>query len=273
MDYTVSDWVLNLAPLPLIGLGIFLLLTAAAGIGALVRRRHRAKDGQDDEEANSQEGYVVSAVLGLLALLLGFTFALAVDRFDTRRSLVLQEANAIGTTYLRAQLLDEPHRSRLSALIVRYVDNRLAVSHATTPEETTRLLAVTDALQTRLWAATVAAVKPTPDSEIAASFVETMNETIDLAAARKIARRAHVPTRVHEMLLIYMMISAGVLGYVVDGRRRLPGGLLLALLTMSMMLIIDIDRPTRGGITVSQRPMEELKASIAAQPPAVFDAR
>ena len=83
-----------------------------------------------DHTPDGQEGYVVSAVLGLLALMLGFTLAMAVDRYETRRALVLEEANAIGTTYLRAQLFGEPHRARLSKLLVEYNDNRLALALA-----------------------------------------------------------------------------------------------------------------------------------------------
>src|SRR5262245_8635230 len=111
MDWQIfEDW-LSRSPLVLVAALLFGAMCAAAAIGLLFRRSHRetgvgGSDGGDD-------GYVVSAVLGLLALLLGFTFSLAADRFDTRRILVLEEANAIGTTYLRAQLLTEPHRARM----------------------------------------------------------------------------------------------------------------------------------------------------------------
>ena len=91
-----------------------------------MRSDRRRKATGSGLATDNQEGYIVSGVLGLLALMLGFTLAMAVDRFDTRRVLVLQDANAIGTTYLRAQLLDEPHRSRISRLLVDYTDNRIA---------------------------------------------------------------------------------------------------------------------------------------------------
>ena len=89
------------------------------------------------------EGYVVSAVLALMGLLLGFTFALSVDRFETRRALVLQEANAIGTAYLRSQALTEPHRSRMSKALVDYTNNRIAleaVRYKSEPDAMTDLL-------------------------------------------------------------------------------------------------------------------------------------
>lgn len=119
---------LSSTPLPWVALGLFAAMCAAAALGILLKvQRNRRRDAS---EADGQEGYIVSAVLGLLALLMGFTFSLAVDRFDARRALVLQEANAIGTTYLRAQLLIEPHRSRMTDLLVRYTDNRILLAKA-----------------------------------------------------------------------------------------------------------------------------------------------
>ena len=85
------------------------------------------------QEDHNQESYLVGSMLGLLALLLAFSFSMALDRYEERRHLVIQEANAIGTAYLRTQLLDEPHRARLSGLLVDYTDNRIALgdgSHA-----------------------------------------------------------------------------------------------------------------------------------------------
>src|SRR5262245_17809846 len=84
-------------------------------------RLHRAKD----EPRRSQIGGVQGAVLGLLGLLLGFTFAMGVSRYDTRRNLVLKEANAVGTTWLRAGFLPEAHRAPVKELLTRYVDLRL----------------------------------------------------------------------------------------------------------------------------------------------------
>src|SRR5262245_54435690 len=101
---------------PLWEIGLFLIggMFLAGLLGAWSRRRFERRGGDEKEEGSGQEGYVVSAVMGLLALLVGFTFSMAIDRFDTRREHVLTEANAIGTTYLRTQLLEEPHRARIS---------------------------------------------------------------------------------------------------------------------------------------------------------------
>src|ERR1700754_3017595 len=145
-------WLLWLAP--------FVALGLAYGVGSWLRtRRQPAAASSSDEEANF-DGYIVSGGVGLLALLMGFTFGLAVDRFDARRLAVLQESNAIGTTYLRAQTFPEPQRGQLSQLLTRYVDVRLALAMSNNYEKSVRLLADTEALHASLWTVTIAAVAP-----------------------------------------------------------------------------------------------------------------
>jgi hypothetical protein len=254
-----------------------LLLAAAlaAGLtGQLLRRGSERRQKQAKgpvPSTESQEGYVVSGALGLLALMLGFTLAMAVDRFDQRRLLVLEEANAIGTTYLRAQLFAEPHRTRLSKLLVEYTDNRIALATATRGE-VTKLIADNDRMITELWIATAAAFDSVSSLDFSTAFLETMNNMINLDAARKTARMAHVPTKVLAVLSIYIIVTAGVLGYVLTAfRGRLAGGFLVALLTLLLALIIDLERPTTGGVRESQAPMELLRASLKNRPPVVFD--
>jgi hypothetical protein len=255
----------------LLVLGVLLLIGLA---GYAVRQWHDARHRQPPEEKEGgQEGYLVSAVLGLFALLLGFTFALAVDRFDARRMLVLEEANAIGTTYLRAQLLEAPHRARISGLLVAYADNRIALGKATELDAGAReMLATNDRLVTELWQATAAAFPSIRDFDFSSSFIDSVNTVIELDAKRKTARRARVPPGVFAVLGIYGAGVALVLGYVLTGwRGRIAGVFLLALFTLSVMLIMDIDLPTSGRINESQEPIEQLRASLSGWRPAVFD--
>ena len=120
---TFGEW-LALAPLWVIGLAIFCGLTGAALIAGGLRRYQNRKQAPGESTAEaSEEAVAITSVLGLLALLIAFTFSIALDRFDTRRANVLQESNAIGTTYLRAQLLEEPHRSphqQIAGRLYRY---------------------------------------------------------------------------------------------------------------------------------------------------------
>jgi hypothetical protein len=272
MIATILDW-LDDAPLSLLGALLLICMMAASFASYAVRRRQERSDGakEDARRSEGQEGYIVSAVLGLLALLMGFTFSLATDRFETRRELVLQDANAIGTVYLRAQLLGEPHRTRLSHLLIEYTDTILALANAE-PDGTAPLRARDDALLTDIWAAAAAGFDSIKQFDFSSTFVDSVNSMIDLDSSRRVARNAHVPTEVFAVLLVYLIVTAGVLGYVLSAQRgRLAASFLMGLLTLSLLLIIDIDRPISGGIHESQRPMEQLKASLKGQPMAVYD--
>jgi hypothetical protein len=265
VNFNAVDWLFDRAPIWLLGSGVLLLLLGASEVGW-----RRSPEAEPGKENRSQEGYLVSAVLGLLALLLGFTFSMAISHYDARRTLVAEEANAIGTAYLSAQALDEPHRSRISGLLAQYVDNRLALAGAVEPEQAQRLFAVTDALHVQMWSATLAAVRPTRDA-VSASFMAAMGRIMDLAVTRRAVRSARVPRRVFLVLLVYMTVTAGLLGYVMAASLRFARRVFLVLLTISFLLILDIDEPTRGGVIEVQAPMEDLKAAIAAQPPARFE--
>ena len=268
-----SNW-LALAPLWVIGLVIFGGLTAAVMIGKTVGRHQNAetpRKGGEDAESGDQ-AITLSSVLGLLALLVAFTFSIALDRFDTRRANVLLEANAIGTTYLRAQLLEQPHRARISKLLTDYTDARLAVATVSAGPRQRALLATSDRLIVDLWAATVAASPSMRPYGFSHSFLDTMNNLIDMDAARKASRQAHVPAAVFLALFLYQFVAAAVISYVVGGRTsRRTAWVLLGLFGLLLVLIIDIDRPTSGVITESQEPMLQLQAFLKAQPPGSFD--
>ncbi|MCJ8156642.1 hypothetical protein [Sphingomonas sp. LaA6.9] len=266
-----SNWLVQ-TPLWAIGLVMFGGMIGASLIGWALRRRHNHARGIAGESEDGEQGMMVPAIMGLMALLVAFTFSLAVDRFDARRGNVLLEANAIGTTYLRAQLLEQPHRARMSKLLADYTDTRISL--ATTPPSPAQrpLLATSDRLIADLWTETVAAfpsMRPYPSSS---AFLETMNELIDMDAVRKAGRQAQVPSEVFLVLFLYQFITAGVIGYVVTGNASRKTALVLFLLLgIFMVLILDINRPTTGGITESQEPMLQLQAFIKAQPPESFD--
>ncbi|MFA7602296.1 MAG: hypothetical protein WCY29_04735 [Novosphingobium sp.] len=266
----VEQW-LEATPVIVIGALTLLLMIGAAFVGSLARGRLRKGKSGDGERNDSRDGYVVSAVLGLLALLLGFTFSLAIDRFEARRTLVLQEANAIGTSYLYAQLLDEPHRSRMSQILLAYSDNRVALGTADS-NEARPLLVKNDRLLVELWAATAAAFDAVKATPFANAVPQAVSEVIDLDAKRKAARHARVPNVVFLMLMIYVVVTAGMLGYVrAVSHRVVAVGFLFVLKVMSLMLILDIDRPNGGGVRESQEPLVTVRDTLHAQPPGMFD--
>ena len=268
-----DDWLL-FAPLWLIGLVAFAGMMAASLLGAALRRHQdtRARRLPKSElSSDADEGLMVSAVLGLLALLVAFTFSIAISRFDDRRANVVNEANAIGTTYLRAQLLDPPHRETISRLLAEYTEVRIWLASSNPGAGTTRLMNKSDLLVAELWKATVVAFPSMRPYSYSVLFVEAMNRLIDMDAVRKAGRRAHVPSTVFLALMLYQFMAAGVISYAVTGRGgRRTGIVLFVLLGALLILIIDVDRPTSGGITEDQRPMLELRDFMFSHPPESF---
>src|SRR6185437_8354890 len=194
----------------MLGTVLLVALIAAACLGRAARPwvHHTESDSKDDHG----EGYSVSAILGLLALLTGFTFSLAIQRVEERRALVLEHANAIGTAYLRVQLLPEPHHARLSGLIVAYTDNAIALAKAS-PRETGALVTQDNDILTQLWEATAAGYDSVKTLPFSGPFISSINSVIEDDGARRAARSAHVPIEVFAVLLIYLVGTAGVLGY------------------------------------------------------------
>src|SRR5688572_28298754 len=224
------NWFYAESPVALVAITVVALLFGSSALVMYFRRRRGVERKADEKGA---EQLIVSAILGLLALLLGFTFALAIDRFDTRRALVVAEANAIGTAWLRAGLFDEPHRSRLSHLLEGYAANRLRLATARNRDEVLPLLERSELYHRRLWEATEAPVRPIRHLEITPTLIEIMNSLIDIAAERKAARRAHVPPRVLTILLLYMTATAYAVGYALLGMRvRWAALVLLGLLSL-----------------------------------------
>jgi len=266
INYSAAERLINFVPIWVLSLSIFLLLVlaAAGGHGA---RRFRQRGGEAEAD---QEGHIIGATIGMLALFLAFTFAMAVDRFDQRRGMVVAEANSISAAYLMAQTFDPPHRIQISQILSRYLDNRIATARSPDPERAVALLAVGDRLKNQLWAASLAAVADRRD-DVSSSYLQSAHELIEAAATREAARRSRIPAPVHAALLIIAMITAGVLGFVMNGTSRyIEMGILLTLVTAAMTLIVDLDRPTSGMVTESQLAMERLKARIQDSPPEAF---
>jgi hypothetical protein len=258
---------IHTAPLALVGLVFFVLLLWGVEVGY---RGHgwllRLRPPGDNKEKGAQD-HLLAAVLGLLALLLGFTFSVALDRYETRRELVVQEANAIGATWLRTQLLDEPNRSAMTGLLRDYAKTRLAWSMVDEFD-----MAPTNALQAKIWAVTTNVVRTDTTQGVGRMLVDSVNQTFDLASSRKAERTAHIPSRVFEVLLIYAVLSMAMLGYIMrSGRQahRVATTLVLTLISLALVLILDLDRPRSGGIQVPQEPLEQLMASMKTPAPAL----
>jgi hypothetical protein len=263
----------QLSSLSIIGvvLAIFGSMLAAAFAGHSARRLRSHPSPDREQGERMQESYLIGSMLGLLALLLAFSFAMGVDRFEERRHLVVKEANAIGTSYLRAQLLDEPHRTRLSTLLVAYADNRLALGSATKAELQPRL-AFDERLIMDIWAAVTAARDSANNHGISVAVLAAFNDIIDINTERNVARVVRIPEPVLLLLYGFLVATAGVLGFFLEERRAWFGAFtLFLLLSLYVSIISDLNRPASGNIRESQEPMRILQKSLKSQPPGVFD--
>jgi hypothetical protein len=244
-----------------VGVLVLLLLAIEAGY----RAGDRVPSGWTDS-AKAPVLAISGAIFGLLALLLGFTFSMSLNRFEQRKELVVQEANAIGTTYLRARLLPQPEQSAMVALLRTYVDTRLDFfNFRQNPEQFKATLNRTGQLQDELWSHAASVLPKTNPPVTAGLLIQSLNEVIDLHTKRLTAMENHVPEPVL-LLLVAVAIMAGLtVGYAcgLQNRRHFFSTMIMALLiAMVITIILDLDRPSRGLIQVSQNSMIRLRDSI-----------
>jgi hypothetical protein len=232
-----------------------LLLSLEAGF------RVGRRTGRDaDVHASGQVGAVQGALLGLLGLLLAFSFGAAGTRFLDRQDLIVREANAIGTASLRADLLDEPQRAELRAALKSYTGHRLAVSASLRAGLDPSVLAEVERLQARIWRAAIAGVAARP--AFALAILGPVNEVIDVHALRLAAGRKHLPSLVLGVLIACSALAISVIGYGcgLGGRRRAPMTVPLAfLIAAALWITLDLDHPRAGLLQISDAPLAALE--------------
>jgi hypothetical protein len=229
------------------------------------RIRHRS------EQLREPLGVLQSALLGLVGLVLAFGLALAVGRYESRRAAVVDDANAIGTTYLRAQTLPEPIRTRSLQLLVRYADTSIRLSQAV-PASTKadQTIVYGQKLQRQLWGLAGQALAEAPIASAPRLYVETLNAMIDQQTVRIAALNNRVPGPVLAVEVIFAAVALGLLGFYLAllGRGVLPVLLSAALVCLLLLVTFDLDRPTRGSIRVPATPLTNLRASMELPPAA-----
>jgi hypothetical protein len=252
-------------PLWAIGIAAMVLLLAAARIGFAVGRRSRTgEDVGEDGAFTTTQG----AILGLLALLLAFTYSLAAGRHDLRKQVVIDEANAIGTAYLRAGLMPSPHREELERLLRRYVDLRLELASVPIFDPGASTAArESEATHASLWSVVSKLTTERTPTPVDALAVAAVNDVIDLHAKRLAALRDQVPEIVLVLLGFVATVALALTGFAagIRGRRSRLLTFVLTLLIVAVMLVtMDLDRPRRGFIRSDQASMAELKKSLDA---------
>ena len=249
-----------------LGLLIFGIVLGTTLLGVVAGRRLRAHA----DALREPVGVLQAALLGLVALLLAFGLTLAVGRYDARRAAVVETANAIGTTYLRAQTLREPTRARSLEDLERYTDVTIRLSEAVPGSAAARdAVADGDQLHRSLWRGAGEALDESPRNSAPRLYVETLNEMIDMQTVQVSALNNRVPGAVLLFELVSASVALGLLALYLGILARGVLSVVLAAAFVSLLLLItfDLDRPVRGLVRVPNTPLVSLRESME-QPPA-----
>ena len=251
-------------PSVLIALALFVSLLLAIEAGYRLGERHRR-----DDATKAHVNTISGALLGVLALLLGFTFSLALQRHDARSAAVVDEANAIGTAQLRAQLLPAPFAAQAQATLADYVALRIAAGAVGLQREAERAARGREALalQQRLWAQAVAAAPADASPVRSGLYLQALNDLIDAQGAREAALARHVPELVLWLLYGTFVLAGSSVGFAAGlggHRAAFVSYVLVGLIVLLVFVIVDLDRPRRGLIAVDQSPLQALQPSVPA---------
>jgi hypothetical protein len=234
------------------------LLSIEAGYRLGQFRHRRAED-----EKEAPVGAIVAATLGLLGFILAFTFGLAASRFDARKQIVVEEANAIGTTYLRAGLLPDGRGVKIRKLLSEYVDGRLEAVKSGNVEQVLRR---SDELHRDLWKEAEAVGQQHSNSIVVGLFIQSLNETIDIHAKRiLVSIQSRIPGVLWGTLYLVTILTMAGVGYygaLTNSRRSLALVVLVSAFSAILTLVADLDRPREGLLQVSQQAMIDLRGMM-----------
>lgn len=244
----------------------FAVLVGAAELGYRLRPMVRRRK----EDADDAERDIMVAALGLLALMLAFTFAMAHERYDQRRQLVAAEAGAVEAVWLQSELVRQPERTEIAATLRQYVDARIsyfgsdgsAASIAAYDERSRALLH-------NVWRLTRRAILSGTESERIDDLATPVSDMARALTERRAARNARVPFVVLAALGLSSAVAATLLGYVLSGRNarhRTTSMMLFALVTLAIYLTLDFDDPINGLVKLDPQPFLDLRADMERSP-------
>lgn len=211
-------------------------------------------------------GSAISSTLGLLAFLLAFTFGMSATRFDMRRQLLLDEVNAIGTCYLRADFVPEIQREPLRITLREYVHVRAELSQH--PQTLSDDLARSQKLLDEMWEIAGSVGRANSESVMVSLFVDSLNSVIDFHTKRTVVGGYRIPNVIWDSLYLVSILSMAGVGYQfgMASRRDLAVSLLLTLaFSVVMGLIADLERGFEGTMQVSQQPMVDLDRQLSSR--------
>ena len=253
------DWLWQMSDTNLgwVGVIVFLLLLAADEIcfrvGTRAATRHDPTEGM-----KTSVGLVTGGLLALFAFLLAITFSLASSRYEQRRQSVLDEANALGTAWYRAEMVGGEEGPAIQALLRDYIQVRIAaVRDVTSDADEARVVAQTNALQSQIWSIAVRVTQraPTPITSI---FMASLNQVFDLATVNRRNLLHGVPEYVMRLVLVVAILAVASMGYnfgIQRKRQFTTTCLLLLVWTLAIVLILDVDSPRHGTVRLSPAPL------------------
>lgn len=247
---------------------LFASMAAVIELGYRIGQRREHHGG---EPSKDHVNAIQASLLGVLALLLGFTFSLALQRYDGRSVAVVTEANAIGTAYLRAELLPAPADRQARERLRDYLALRVEAGNVNLIELAQRQ-ALLDRASTSveaLWELAVKVAKEDPNPVTTGLFLQALNDMIDAFGSRDAELNRHVPELVLVLLHGTFLMTGVIVGYaagVAGHRASFVTYIMVTLIVLLVFIIIDLDRPRRGIIEVSQQSMVDLQTSLAADP-------
>lgn len=254
----------DLIPIWLLFAATVLLVMISIEVGYVFGHRSRRKS---EEEKESPVSAIAGSVLGLVAFMMAFTFSIVSNRYDSRKELVRDEANSIGTTWLRAEFLPEPDRAEAKQLLKEYVSNHLATikslrNNRMSEKEMQANLERAGQTHQILWKMAVANARKDMNSDVAALYIDSLNGLIDIHAKRvAIALQARVPVGIWLALASLTFFGMTAIGYqigIAGSKRSLAQPILAISFSLVIALIAALDRPQASYIEVSQQPFVDL---------------
>lgn len=231
----------------LCSLALFFGMVVFLEIGRRLGFRHIQKDAAD---AMLGIGAIDGAVFGLLGLLIGFTFSGALQRFDIRRYFIVEESNAIGTAYLRLDMLPAAAQPRLREDFRRYVEARLAVYRKLPDVDAAKMELVRSiALQGEIWTQAVAAARQSDTPAAAMLLLPAINAMINITTTRTMAAYTHPPSIIFGMIAVFALAGSLLAGYGMAGARARSWLHILGFaftIAFSFYIILDLEYPRLG---------------------------
>jgi hypothetical protein len=251
---------LDTFPVPVVFLFIVATTWLAIEVGYRIGRKQVLRGSA---ATDGSAGGIQGSILALLAFVLALTFNMALTRFEARKQIVMAEANAIGTCYLRAELLSSPLDSEIRALLREYVDVRVEIVQTL---ELATGIARSEELQADLWQAAVRLSEEDASSFATLLFTQSLNDLIDIHEQRVVAGiYDRLPAAIIVVLYLVSILAMLAVGYFLaaSGSRRTVANLALVLaFALVAILIVDLDRPGTGLFTTNQQAMLHLQASM-----------